>query len=190
MKNRLVTSVLAVLLAAFSCHAAVETYKIDPAHSSVGFKIRHILTPVPGSFTKFEGTIVVDRENLGNSSVEARIDVASVDTANERRDNHLRSGDFFLVESFPAITFKSSSWRKTGEDTFAVTGDLTIKDVTKPVTLAVKLYGFAEGGRGSMVSAWEATTTLDRQDFGVLGGGPIVGNEVEVSITIEARKQG
>jgi polyisoprenoid-binding protein YceI len=188
MKLKATACILALLaLATASSQAAVETYTIDAVHSSVGFKVRHILTPLPGGFTNFEGTVVVDRDNLENSSVTATIQVASVDTANERRDNHLRSGDFFLAESFPTMTFKSTSWKKTGDDSFDVTGDLTIRDVTKPVTLKTKLYGFADGGRGTQVSAWEATTTLDRLAFGVEGGRPAVGDEVTVVITIEAR---
>ena len=97
-----------------SARAAVETYKIDPVHSSVGFTIRHFFTNVPGCFTKFAGTIAVDRDNLENSTVEATIEVPSIDTRVEMRDNDLRSDHFFDAAKFPAITFKSKSWKKTG----------------------------------------------------------------------------
>jgi polyisoprenoid-binding protein YceI len=170
--------------------AAVETYAIDPAHSSVGFTVRHLFSQVPGSFTKFNGTLMVDRDHMENSSVEATIDIGSVNTAVEKRDNHLKSPDFFDAMKFPTITFKSKSWKKTGTDSYDVTGDLTIKDVTKSVVLAVKVLGFGPGmGPGVMVSGWEGTTTLMRGDFGVNGPamlGKAVGDEVKVTISVEA----
>jgi polyisoprenoid-binding protein YceI len=169
--------------------AAVETYVIDPVHSSVGFKVRHFLTKVPGSFTTFSGTITVDRDNLENSSVVAKIDVGSVTTGTEKRDNHLKSPDFFDVAKFDSITFTSTSWKKTGDATFDVTGDLTIHGVTKSVVLKVDLLGFGPGMMGAQLSGWDATTTIDRTDFGVDGPamlGKALGNEVAVTISIEA----
>jgi polyisoprenoid-binding protein YceI len=169
--------------------AAVETYAIDPVHSSVGFKVRHFLTKVPGSFTTFSGTITVDRDNLENSSVVAKIDVGSVTTGTEKRDNHLKSPDFFDVAKFDSITFTSTSWKKTGDATFDVTGDLTIHGVTKSVVLKVDLLGFGPGMMGAQLSGWDATTTIDRTDFGVDGPamlGKALGNEVAVTISIEA----
>ena len=186
----LITSAAFLLATAVPSGAAVETYTIDPAHSAVTFKVRHFFTPVPGSFGKFEGTIKVDRENLANSSVEATIDAASVDTGNERRDNHLKNEDFYLVSQYPTITFKSTSWKQgEGEDEFEVTGDLTIKDVTKSVVLAVKLLGFGEGMRDTYLSGWEAETEIDRRDFGVTYGTGVVGNDVDINITVEAARQ-
>ena len=172
-----------------SVRADVETYAIDPVHSSVAFSVRHFVSKVPGSFTKFAGTITVDRANLENSSVQATIDVGSVSTANEKRDGHLKTPDFFDFAKFPTMTFKSKAWKKTGEDTFAVTGDLTIKDVTKEVVLSVKLLGFGPGMQGAMLSGWEATTTLNKADFGVNGPamlGKALGNDVAITIGIEA----
>ncbi|HEY1764964.1 MAG TPA: YceI family protein [Opitutaceae bacterium] len=169
--------------------AAVETYVIDPVHSSVGFKIRHFVSRVPGGFTRFSGTIKVDRDNLENSSVEAVIEVGSVSTRNENRDTDLRSPNYFDAAKFGTITFKSASWKKTGDNTFDVTGDLTIKGTTKPVTLAVTLDGFGPGMRGAQLSGWEATTTLNRLDFGVNGPamlGKALGEDVAIAITVEA----
>jgi polyisoprenoid-binding protein YceI len=169
--------------------AAVETYTIDPVHSSVGFTIRHAVGRVPGRFTKFSGTIVVDRDNLENSTVNATIDVGSIDTDNDKRNGHLRTADFFDVEKYATITFKSKSWKKTGDGTFDVTGDLTIKDTTKEVVLNVTLNGFGPGMKGATLSGWEATTTLNRTDFGVNGPamlGKMLGDEVAVTILIEA----
>ena len=169
--------------------AATETYAIDPVHSSVAFKVRHFLTKVPGRFTQFSGTIVVDRDNLENSTVSAVIDVNSVDTDNEKRNGHLKSPDFFNVAQFGTITFKSTSWKKTGENAFDVTGDLTIHGVTKSVVLKVDLLGFGPGMMGAQLAGFDATTTLDRDDFGVKGPamlGTALGSEVAVSISIEA----
>ena len=172
-----------------SAPAAVETYKIDPVHSSVGFTIRHFFTNVPGTFTKFSGTIVVDRANLENSTVEARIEVASVDTRNGMRDDDLRSDKFFSAVKLPVITFKSTSWKKTGEDTYDVTGNLTIRDVTKEVVLKTKSLGFGPGMKGAMLSGWEASTTLNRNDFGITAYPKVLGDDVAVTITIEADLQ-
>lgn len=170
--------------------AAVETYVIDPVHSSVGFNIRHFFSKVPGHFTTFTGTITVDRDNLENSRVEASIDVGSINTTAEKRDNHLKSPDFFDFAKFATITFKSKSWRKTGTDTYDVTGDLTIKDVTKEVVLKVRSLGFGPGMRpGSMLSGWEAATTLRKSEYGLAGPamlGKVLGDEVDVAINVEA----
>jgi polyisoprenoid-binding protein YceI len=174
---------------ATAASAAVETYTIDPVHSSVGFSVRHFLTKVPGRFTQFSGTITVDRDNLENSSVSATIDVGSVSTYNDKRDNHLKSPDFFDAANFGSITFKSKSWKKTGDGTFDVTGDLTIHGVTKEVVLKVDLLGFGPGMMGAQLSGWDASVTLNRPDFGVNGPamlGKALGNEVAVSITVEA----
>jgi polyisoprenoid-binding protein YceI len=118
MLTKLRSALLAAVAAAFinSASAAVETYVIDPVHSSVGFQIRHFVSKVPGTFTKFNGSLSVDRDNLENSSVEATVDIGSVNTANEKRDNHLKSPDFFNAAEFTSATFKSTSWKKTGED--------------------------------------------------------------------------
>ena len=177
-----------------SARAATETYVIDSVHSSVGFGIRHFFSKVPGSFTKFEGHIVVDQANLENSSVEATIDIGSVNTANEKRDNHLRSPDFFDAAKFPTITFKSRSWKKTGEDTFDVTGDLTMKGVTKEVVLKVKSLGFGPGMRpGSKLSGWQASTTLKKAEFNLAGPAmlaKVLGEDVDVHINVEAGVKG
>lgn len=172
-----------------SAQAAVETYKIDPVHSSVGFKIRHFFTTVPGFFTKFSGTIAVDRDQLEKSTIDAKIEVASVDTRVEARDKDLRSDQFFDVAKFPAITFKSKTWKKTGESTFDVTGDLTIRDVTKEVVLKANSLGFGPGMKGAMLSGWEATTTINRNDFGITKYPGMLGNDVPVAITVEADQQ-
>jgi len=176
-----------------SAPAAVETFKIDPVHSSVGFTIRYFVTNVPGTFTKFAGTIVVDRDHLENSTVEARIEVASINTDYGVRDDDLRSDKFFSAAKLPAITFKSKSWKKTGEDTFDITGDLTIRDVTKEVVLKTKSLGFGPamgpGMSGAMLSGWEASTTINRNDFGITVLPKLLGDDVAVTITVGAALQ-
>ena len=165
--------------------AAVETYAIDSVHSSVGFTIRHFVSKVPGSFSKLNGTITVDRENLENSSVEAVVDITSVNTANEKRDTHLKTPDFFDAATYATSTFKSKSWKKTGEDTFDITGDLTLHGVTKEVVLQATLLGFGPGARGAQLSGWEATTKIKKSDFGITSP-PMLGDDVTINLSIEA----
>jgi polyisoprenoid-binding protein YceI len=174
---------------ATAASAATETYTIDPVHSSVGFSIRHFVSKVPGRFTQFSGTIVVDRANLENSTVEATIDVGSLNTASDKRDADLKSANYFDAANFGTITFKSKSWKKTGDSSFDVTGDLTIHGVTKETVLKVDLLGFGPGMQGAQLAGWDASTTLNRSDFGVNGpayADKILGKEVGVSISIEA----
>jgi polyisoprenoid-binding protein YceI len=170
--------------------AAVETYAIDPVHSTIEFSLRHIISRFTGSFTKVSGTIAVDRANLENSSVEAVIDVASLNTNSDKRNNDLKGPNYFDLAKYTTMTFKSTAWKKTGEDTFDVTGDLAIKGVTKPVVLKVKLLGFSPGMKpGSMLSGWEVTTTIHKSDFGVTGPammGKVLGDDVAISIGVEA----
>ncbi len=183
-------ALLAVLSLAAAVRADVETYSIDPVHSSAGFSVRHMLSKFSSSFTKTTGTITVDRANLENSSVEAAVEIASISTANPDRDKHLQTPDFFDAAKFPAMTFKSKAWKKTGEGTFDVTGDLTIKGVTKEVVLKVTSLGFGPGMRpGSQLSGWEATTVIKKSDFGVNGPamlGKVLGDDVTIDISIEA----
>jgi polyisoprenoid-binding protein YceI len=120
----LVVSVLSLGLFA-SARAAVETFTIDPVHSRAGFTLRHMVSRFTGSFTKVTGTLTVDREALEKSSVVASIDIGSLNTASDKRDTHVKSPDFFDFAKFPTMTFKSKSWKKTGADTYDVTGDLT-----------------------------------------------------------------
>ena len=189
MRRKLIPLLLAgIVLGSVSAQAETETYDIDPAHSWVGFSVRHIFTKVPGFFGKVKGSFTVDRANLENSQAESVIDVASITTSAALRDEHLRSDKFFDAEKYPFMTFKSKTWKKSGEgkDTFTVTGDLTIRDVTKEITLKVKALGFGPGMQGTPISGWELATVLDRRDFGITAAQGPVGNEVEIVINIEA----
>lgn len=188
-------ALLAVLGLAANSQAAVEVYKIDATHSSINYSLRHILSKYTSSFTKLSGDITVDRDNLENSSVTATIDVAGLTTDSEGRDKHIKGPDFFDVTKFPTATFKSKSWKKTGADTYDITGDLTIKDITKEVVLKTTLLGFGPGMRpGTLLSGWEATTTIKKSEFGLAGPAMLqkaLGDEVAITINIEAgAKQG
>lgn len=189
LTSKLFSAAVAALALSSVATAAVERYQIDPVHSSVGFSIRHFFSQVPGAFTKFQGTITADRDNLEQSSVEASIEVASVNTREPKRDDHLRSKEFFSVAEYPTMNFKSKSWKKTGDDTFDVTGDLTIKNVTKEVVLKTKLLGFGPGMKGAMLSGWHATTTVNRNDFGITTFPKVLGDEVAITIDVESDLQ-
>jgi len=188
MKRPLVSLVITALAlgSLTSARAAVETYNIDPVHTWVGFSIAHFFTKVPGYFGKVKGTIVVDRDHLENSTVEAVIEVASITTNTKMRDDDLRSTNFFAAAQFPAMTFKSSAWKSTGDNTYAVTGVLTMKNVAKEVELKVTSLGFGPGMKGAAISGWEAKLTLDRRDFDITADQGAVGNSVDVLINVEA----
>ena len=169
-----------------SAHAAVETYDIDPVHTWVGFTVGHFFTKVPGYFGNVKGTIVADREHLERSTAEAVIGVASITTNTPMRDDDLRSDNFFAAAKFPAMTFKSKAWKKTDATSYAVTGDLTIKSVTKEVILKVTALGFGPGMKGAAISGWEVSTTLDRREFDIAADQGMIGNSVEIVIHVEA----
>ena len=169
-----------------SLRADVETYDIDPVHTWVGFTVLHFFTNVPGFFSKVKGSIVVDREQLENSRVEAVIEAPSITTNTSMRDDDLRSDNFFSVAKFPTITFNSKAWKRIDGDIYAVKGDLTIRGVTKEVVLKVRSMGFGPGMKGALISGWEVSTTLDRRDFGVSADQGMIGNSVEIVIHVEA----
>ena len=155
-----------VLVLGFGTIAAQGTYGIDTAHSSVGFKVRHLVSKVSGGFNDFDGTIVAYFGNLDSSSVEFTIQATSIDTKNEKRDSHLRSVDFFDVEKYPEITFKSSKITKIDSDSYAVVGSLAMHGVSKEITLTVDFLGEMTAMGGTR-AGYELTTTLNRKDFEV-----------------------
>lgn len=173
--------------------AAAESYKIDPVHSSVSFKVRHLFSYVTGKFTKFDGTFAVNPEAVDQSSVTAAVQAASIDTANNDRDGHLKSADFFNVEKFPEITFKSKSVKSTGDKMADIVGDFTMHGVTRELTLHAQFLGQGKGMKGE-ISGWHLTTDpIKRGDYGlnwskVVEGTQVVGDDVEITIDIEADK--
>ncbi len=191
MKIRLPLLALAALTlgSVNSASAAAETYTIDPVHSTLSFSLRHIVSKFTGSFTKVTGTIVADQTDLTKSTVDATIAIGSVSTADDKRNAHVLSPDFFDATKFPTAAFKSTAWTKTGYDTYDVSGNLTIKEITKPVTLKVKVLGFGPGMGGAQLSGWEASTTIKKSEFGLAGPAMLskaLGDDVTISIGIEA----
>lgn len=172
--------------------AHADTYKIDPAHSSINFKVRHFFSYVNGNFAKFQGTVQFDAAHPEQSSVSATIQADSIDTQNAKRDQHLRSADFFDVEKFPTITFKSKSVKVTGADSADIVGDLTLHGVTKEITLHAKLLGKGKGMGGGMMTGWQITADpLKRSDYGLkwsktVEGTAVVGDDIEITIDVEA----
>jgi polyisoprenoid-binding protein YceI len=171
-----------------------DTYVFDKVHSTMGFQVRHLFSKVPGKFDDFEGKIQFDETNPENSSVEVTIKASSVDTGVDMRDKDLKSANFFDVEKFPEITFKSKSVKRTGENTGELTGDLAMHGVTKEVVLKVELLGKGAGPEGKTVSGWEAKTNLKRSEFGLswnkaIEGTQIVGDDVEIDLHVEADKK-
>jgi polyisoprenoid-binding protein YceI len=166
-------------------------WRIDMAHSAVTFRVRHLgISWVNGRFTSWQGDLVFDPANPTGASVTARIATNSVNTQNERRDADIRSGNYLAVDSFPEMTFTSRRVEKVDDTHLRITGDLTIRGVTKSVVLDTEILGLLPGQRARRV-AFTATTTIDRMDYGVvfnrlLEGAQIVGNEVRITIDIEA----
>lgn len=172
---------------------AVRTLQIDRSHSEVAFQVRHLLSKVRGRFADFAGTIEFDEVNPKNSHVEVVITAASLDTADPDRDKHLRSADFFEVEKYPTIAFKSTSVTHRGGDSYDILGDLTIHGVTRQLTLPASFLGKAVDPWGNEKAGFEAELSLDRKDFGLRWnaaletGGFLVGDEVRVFLSVQAK---
>ncbi|MEV7395784.1 YceI family protein [Aeromicrobium sp. NPDC092404] len=160
------------------------TWTIDPTHTEIGFTVRHLMSKVRGKFESFEGTIVT-AEDVTASNVEVSVDLSSINTGTADRDAHLRSADFFEVETYPSMTFKSTAIKQESDDEFVLTGDLTIKGVTKPVELEVEFLG--EGGDpwgGTRVGV-EAKGEISRKEFGIDFNIPVSGDKVMIGDKIK-----
>ena len=183
-------TILAVLALAALPALAQDTYKIDPVHSEVSFKIRHLLAKTSGRFTKSAGVIKIDKADVGKSSVEITIEVASINTDNEARDKHLKSVEFFDVEKFPTITFKSTSVKEVTKGKLEVTGDFTLHGVTKKITIPITNAGTMAGMQpGSVVAGFtDGAVTINRNDYGIKTYPGALGDDVAISLNIEAGK--
>jgi polyisoprenoid-binding protein YceI len=171
-------------------------YQIDPAHSRIGFTARHaMVTKVRGQFGEFRGSATIDDANPANSSTEIVIQAASFDSSQEQRDGHVRSEDFLNVEVYPEITFRSTQVEKAGDDVWRITGDLTIRDVTAPVTVDFEFTGLAKDPFGNVRAGFEGSTTISRKDYGITfnaaleTGGVLVSEKVGLEFDISAIKQ-
>jgi|AZIJ01.1.fsa_nt_gi polyisoprenoid-binding protein YceI len=191
MKNHVIAATAAVF-ALLAAPAMAETYQIDTSHTYLGFEIDHLgFSTTYGRFTDVSGTIDFDEENPEASSVEVKIVPASIYSGHEKRDEHLRGADFFNVEEFPDMSFKSTSIEQTGEKTGKITGDLTMHGVTKPVTLDTTFtkMGDYPMQEGMKAVGFNATASLKRSDFGIDKFVPMVGDEVTITISLEAQRQ-
>lgn len=202
-KASLLISLSAILLT----HPALaaDTYVFDKNHSSIGFLIRHLFTKVPGKFADFSGQVQFDEGNPEQSTVQVTIKTASINTSNDARDKDLRSPNFFDVVRFPEMTFKSKSVKRTGENTADVIGELAMHGVTREVMLKVEFTGKGKGpgpdgkllsgsAAAATVTGWDATTTLQRSDFGLtwnqtIEGTRVLADDVQIELHVEADKQ-
>jgi polyisoprenoid-binding protein YceI len=182
--------------AAAPAPSAPEVWVADKQHSSASFKIRHLMSSVTGYFRDLDATILMDRADPAKSTVEFTIKSASIDTREPDRDEHLRSPDFFEVDKYPTITFKSTSVAAKSKTQFDVTGDLTMHGVTKRLTLPVTFLGFGPDPRGNLKAGFEIETTLDRKEYNISWnrvldeGGVLLGDDVKVEIDLEMGKKG
>jgi polyisoprenoid-binding protein YceI len=169
-----------------------RTFDVDPSHSEVTFQVRHLLTKVRGRFSTFTGTIRYDEAQPEQSSVEISIEAASIDTGEANRDTHLRSDDFFAVDKYPTLSFTSAGIAPAGNDRFDVTGDLTIRGVTKRITVPVSVLGKAIDPWGNEKLGLETEFTVNRKEFGLLWnaaletGGFLVGDDVKIALSLQA----
>lgn len=174
---------------------AKSTWQIDPAHTGVEFAVKHMMiSTVKGRFGSVSGTITLDEADLSGSSVEVEIEAASIDTRQEQRDEHLRSADFFDVENFPQLTFRSRRIEATGSGRLRIVGDLTIRDQTREVVLDATDEGRGKDPWGNEKAGFTAQTSIDRRDFGLTWnaaletGGVLVANEIKITLEVQAAK--
>jgi polyisoprenoid-binding protein YceI len=183
------------LFAAAPATMAAEAHKLDRAHSETTFQVRHLISKVSGNFSDFDAVINLDFEKPEASTVEFKINAASINTNNTKRDDHLRSEDFFFVDKHPQITFKSTSIRSAGTNRFDVTGDFTMRGVTKSLTLPVIYLGSIKDPRGNEKHGFEISTTINRKDYEIVwnsvldSGGTLLSDEVDVRISLQTSRQ-
>ena len=195
--KKMITSLSTIIALALPAFAFASTWTIDSDHSNVGFKVRHLMVSnVKGSFEKHTGTVEIDDKDITKSKVEVSIDTNSINTNVQKRDEHLRSADFFNVAKFPTMTFVSKKVATAGKDNLKVTGDLTLHGVTRQVVLDVEgLSKESKDPWGNMRRGATATTTINRKDFGLVWnkaletGGVAVGEEVTITLEIEMIKK-
>ena len=174
--------------AAFVAHANAETYKVDPVHSSIVFKSKHLDTSyVFGRFNDFGGTVNVDPDPT-KMSFDVSAKVESIDTGNAKRDTHLKSPDFFSAKEFPTINFKSTSVKPAGDNKFEVTGDMTLHGVTKTTTVTIEKVGQSNNPQFGERAGFFTTFNVKRSDFGMSGMQPMIGDDVELAVAFETAK--
>jgi polyisoprenoid-binding protein YceI len=190
MKLRSIVWLFALAPGLISTARAADTYQIDSVHSCVVFRVKHMAVGYSvGRFNDTAGTVVVDEQNMAATTMNIQIKVDSIDTANAMRDKHLKGPDFFDVEKFPTASFVSKSVKPVKEQTYEVTGDLTIHGVTRPVTLMMDRVGAGKDPKGMMRTGFEGSITIKRSEFGMKNMLPGIGDDVWLLIGFEAVKQ-
>ncbi len=187
-----ILAVLALAMAITFNSFAQTTWVIDNAHSKVKFSVTHlVISEVDGNFGIYDGVLTSSAPDFADASIDFSVDVNSINTENGARDKHLKSGDFFNVEQFPKMVFKSASWKKSGEQNYLLDGDLTIRDVTKHVTFNVVYGGSTKDGYGNVKAGFKATAVINRFDYGLKwntiteAGGAVVGKDVTITLNLE-----
>ena len=182
---------LALTAAALACTMAVpaETFVIDTTHAEIGFAAKHMMVSnTKGKFNVFEGSIEYDLETKTLQAAQCVIQAASIDTNNEKRDGHLKNEDFFHVEKFPQLTFKSTGVKKTGENMFELSGNLNVLGVDRPVVVPVEISGPVEGYGGGQIIGFAIETKLNRRDLGIVHSpAAAIGDNVKISVDVEAK---
>jgi polyisoprenoid-binding protein YceI len=174
----------------------MATYKVDAAHSEVTFKVKHLMiTNVTGNFAKFDATLTADKEDFTDAKVSFEADIDSISTNNEQRDTHLKGDDFFNAEQFPKMKFESFSIKKKGDEDYVLEGNLTIRDITKPVKLDVNYGGTMTDPWGQTKAGFEITGKINRKEFGLKwtavteAGGIVVSDDVKLNVQVQMVKQ-
>lgn len=169
-----------------------QSWVIDTAHTNINFTVSHmVIAEVTGTFKQFQGTVAASKEDFSDAQIDVSIDAKSINTENNDRDNHLRSADFFDAENHPVLSFKSTSVESKGNGKLLVTGDLSLRGVSKQVVLDVKFKGQAVNPWGQIVAAFKGTTTINRKEWGLVwnaaleAGGFLVGEEIELTLNVE-----
>jgi polyisoprenoid-binding protein YceI len=191
-------ALVAIVAAAPFAAAAPVTWNVDPVHTETSFQVTHFFSKVRGVFKEMQGTIVYDEADPNAIKVDAQVKVASVDTGNEKRDAHLQTADFFEADKNPTLTFKSTSVKKVADNRYKITGDLTMRGVTKPVTFDAEFLGSSaitmDGKSRGHKAGFAATTVINRKDFGINwnktmdNGGVVLGENVTITLNVEADK--
>ena len=196
MKMKQIKLLAVIALIVFSNNAQAQTWTFDNSHSSVGFAVEHmVVSEVDGSFSKFTGAIISEKADFSDAKIEFEIDVNSINTNNEKRDEHLKSEDFFNTAKYPSIVFKSNSFTKISEDKYSLKGNLTMHGITKPVELNVKHGGTIKDPWGNTRAGFKIKGTLDRKLWGLTynsvleAGGVVIGEEIEIICKIELIKK-
>jgi polyisoprenoid-binding protein YceI len=194
MYSYMLKSVL-VIISLIGIAFSADTYQFDTAHTNIGFVVKHmVITNVKGNFTEYSGTIVLDENDLSKSSIDVIINTASINTNNQRRDDHLRSGDFFLADEYPNISFKSKNISTSG-DGYLARGILTMRGISKEIELPFKIIGKITDTRGNIRMGIESELTINRQDYGISWsktldtGGLVVSDEVKIELDLELIKK-